>query len=413
MNSAKSITVHSHEISEAKDLLALLPTSTSMAWVRGGDGLVGWGEFDRLEVTGSDRFEQIRIWWRERCAHFSIQDQVKKFGTGPILMVSGSFEADEPSVAIIPEVVVGQRNGRTWLTWFGEEAAPNFIKPEVVEAPLNLSWVGGAISPTQWEANVDKALARIHSGEISKVVLARDLVAQSDLPFDTRHVMRKLSEKYGSTWIFAVDNLVGATPELLVRLNKGLITSRILAGTIQRTGDDERDLALAASLARSSKDLEEHEYAVESVAQTLAPFCSSTNVPETPFVLHLSNVMHLATDVTGVLTDSLAPADLFTVVRELHPSAAVCGTPRPAAQKAIREIEQMSRGRYAGPVGWVDSKGEGEIGIALRCAQINSKNPREIRLFAGCGIVQGSDPTKEYGESQAKLLPIREALETH
>lgn len=413
MNSAKSITVHSHEISEAKDLLALLPTSTSMAWVRGGDGLVGWGEFDRLEVTGSDRFEQIRIWWRERCAHFSIQDQVKKFGTGPILMVSGSFEADEPSVAIIPEVVVGQRNGRTWLTWFGEEAAPNFLKPEVVEAPLNLSWVGGAISPTQWEANVDKALARIHSGEISKVVLARDLVAQSDLPFDTRHVMRKLSEKYGSTWIFAVDNLVGATPELLVRLNKGLITSRILAGTIQRTGDDERDLALAASLARSSKDLEEHEYAVESVAQTLAPFCSSTNVPETPFVLHLSNVMHLATDVTGVLTDSLAPADLFTVVRELHPSAAVCGTPRPAAQKAIREIEQMSRGRYAGPVGWVDSKGEGEIGIALRCAQINSKNPREIRLFAGCGIVQGSDPAKEYGESQAKLLPIREALETH
>lgn len=413
MNSAKSITVHSHEISEAKDLLALLPTSTSMAWVRGGDGLVGWGELDRLEVTGSDRFEQIRIWWRERCAHFSIQDQVKKFGTGPILMLSGSFEADEPSVAIIPEVVVGQRNGRTWLTWFGEEAAPSFIKPEVVEAPLNLSWVGGAISPTQWEANVDKALARIHSGEISKVVLARDLVAQSDLPFDTRHVMRKLSEKYGSTWIFAVDNLVGATPELLVRLNKGLITSRILAGTIQRTGDDERDLALAASLARSSKDLEEHEYAVESVAQTLAPFCSSTNVPETPFVLHLSNVMHLATDVTGVLTDSLAPADLFTVVRELHPSAAVCGTPRPAAQKAIREIEQMSRGRYAGPVGWVDSKGEGEIGIALRCAQINSKNPREIRLFAGCGIVQGSDPTKEYGESQAKLLPIREALETH
>jgi menaquinone-specific isochorismate synthase len=189
------------------------------------------------------------------------------------------------------------------------------------------------------------------------------------------------------------------------------VTSRILAGTIQRTGNDERDLALAASLARSSKDLEEHEYAVESVAQMLAPFCSSTNVPETPFVLHLSNVMHLATDVTGVLTDSLAPADLFTVVRELHPSAAVCGTPRHAALRAIKEVEQMSRGRYAGPVGWVDSKGEGEIGIALRCAEINPEDPREIKLFAGCGIVQGSDPTKEYSESQAKLLPIREALE--
>ena len=413
MNSQDLISVHSHEISDSQNLLALLPSSDSLAWIRGGDGLVGWGEFKRLEVTGNDRFEQIRLWWREHCAHFTVQDQVKKFGSGPVLFISGSFDSDEKSVAIIPQVVVGQRNGRTWLTWFGESPAPTLKVENSSIAPLNLSWMSGSISPAQWEINVGKALAKIHNGEISKVVLARDLLAQSDVPFDSRHIMAKLSEKYGSTWIFSVDNLVGATPELLVRLNKGLVTSRILAGTIQRTGDDERDLALAASLARSSKDLEEHEYAVESVAQTLAPFCSSTNVPETPFVLHLTNVMHLATDVTGVLTDSLAPADLFTVVRELHPSAAVCGTPRPAAQKVIKEIELMSRGRYAGPVGWIDSKGEGEIGIALRCAQINSANPREIRLFAGCGIVQGSDPAKEYAESQAKLLPIREALESH
>ena len=407
-----SPSVHTIEVSDAQNLLSLLPDSQSLAWVRGGDGLVGWGEFDRLEVVGADRFEKIRLWWREHCAHFTIHDEVKKFGTGPLLFLSGTFDADEVSVAIIPKVIVGQRNGRTWVTWIGEASAPELTPAAQPEAPLNLSWVGGAISPSQWEINVGKALAKIYSGEISKVVLARDLVAQSDLPFDARHIMNKLAENYSSTWIFSVANLVGATPELLVRLNKGLVTSRILAGTIQRTGDDQRDLALAASLARSSKDLEEHEYAVDSVAQTLAPFCSSTNVPETPFVLHLSNVMHLATDVTGVLTDSLAPADLFTVVRELHPSAAVCGTPRPSAQRVIKEVEAMSRGRYAGPVGWIDSKGEGEIGIALRCAQINSTNPREIRLFAGCGIVQGSDPAKEYAESQAKLLPIREALES-
>lgn len=407
-----SPSVHTIEVSDAQNLLSLLPDSESLAWVRGGDGLVGWGEFDRLEVVGADRFEKIRLWWREHCAHFTIHDEVKKFGTGPLLFLSGTFDADEVSVAIIPKVIVGQRNGRTWVTWIGEANAPELTPAAQPEAPLNLSWVGGAISPSQWEINVGKALAKIYSGEISKVVLARDLVAQSDLPFDARHIMNKLAENYSSTWIFSIANLVGATPELLVRLNKGLVTSRILAGTIQRTGDDQRDLALAASLARSSKDLEEHEYAVDSVAQTLAPFCSSTNVPETPFVLHLSNVMHLATDVTGVLTDSLAPADLFTVVRELHPSAAVCGTPRPAAQRVIKEVEAMSRGRYAGPVGWIDSKGEGEIGIALRCAQINSTNPREIRLFAGCGIVQGSDPAKEYAESQAKLLPIRESLES-
>jgi menaquinone-specific isochorismate synthase len=412
LSSPVSVSVHTQEIGESKDLLTLLPESSALAWVRGGDGLVGWGEFDRIEVTGADRFEKIRLWWRERCAHFSIQDEVKKFGTGPVLFLSGTFDGDEPSIAIIPKIVVGQRNGRTWTTWIGEKNPPAISTAAKPDAPLNLSWVGGTISPAQWEINVGKALEKIYSGEISKVVLARDLIAQSDTPFDARHIMKKLGENYRATWIFSVANLVGATPELLVRLNKGLVTSRILAGTIQRTGNDERDLALAASLARSSKDLEEHEYAVDSVAQSLAPFCSSTNVPETPFVLHLSNVMHLATDVTGVLTDSLAPADLFTVIRELHPSAAVCGTPRPAAQRAIREIEAMSRGRYAGPVGWIDSKGEGEIGIALRCAQINPENLREIRLFAGCGIVQESDPTKEYAESQAKLLPIREALES-
>ena len=409
-----SVSVHSHEIGniQSHELLSLLPDSHSLAWVRGGDGLVGWGEFDRIEVTGADRFEKIRLWWREHCAHFTPHDDVKKFGTGPVLFLSAAFESEEKSIAIIPKIIVGQRNGTTWCTWYGDETPPEIPTPTKPEAPLNLHWIGGAISPTQWEINVNQALARIHNGEISKVVLARDLLAHSDMPFDARHIMNKLAEKYSSTWIFSVNQLVGATPELLVRLNKGLVTSRILAGTIQRSGDDDRDLALAASLARSSKDLEEHEYAVESVAQMLAPFCSSTNVPESPFVLHLANVMHLATDVTGVLTDSLAPADLFTVVRELHPSAAVCGTPRPAAQRVIREIEGISRGRYAGPVGWIDAKGEGEIGIALRCAQINADNPREIRLFAGCGIVQGSDPSREYAESQVKLLPIREALES-
>ena len=135
------------------------------------------------------------------------------------------------------------------------------------------------------------------------------------------------------------------------------------SGTIRKTGDDERDLALAGSLARSSKDLEEHEYAVRSVADALTPLCSSMNVPESPFVLHLSNVMHLATDVTGVLADSYNPVDIFELVSRLHPSAAVCGTPTETAQRTIDEIEGISRGRYAGPIGWVDANGDGELEI--------------------------------------------------
>jgi menaquinone-specific isochorismate synthase len=186
----------------------------------------------------------------------------------------------------------------------------------------------------------------------------------------------------------------------------------VLAGTIQRSEDpanDPHDLWLAASLARSSKDLEEHEYAVRSVADRLSPFCATTNVPESPFVLHLANVMHLATDVTGVLREPDRAASL-ELAAALHPSAAVCGTPTAAAAELIDELEGMDRDRYAGPVGWMDAGGDGEWGIALRCARIDAADPRRLRLFAGCGIVAGSDPVAEVAESEAKLLPMRTAL---
>jgi menaquinone-specific isochorismate synthase len=257
-------------------------------------------------------------------------------------------------------------------------------------------------------SRVATAKGEIEIGELEKVVLARDLVAVADRTIDIRPILNHLSEQYPSTWVFAVDNLVGATPELLLRLSRGMVTSRVLAGTISKTGDDEKDLALAASLARSSKDLEEHEYAVRSVADALEPFCTSTNVPESPFVLHLANVMHLATDVTGALIESKIDVDAFSLLSRLHPSAAVCGTPTHLASKVISSIEGMSRGRYAGPVGWIDAQGDGELGIALRCGQVTDKT---IRIFAGCGIVSGSDPEKELHESNAKFAPMRSALE--
>jgi menaquinone-specific isochorismate synthase len=182
------------------------------------------------------------------------------------------------------------------------------------------------------------------------------------------------------------------------------VTSRVLAGTIRRTGDDDHDLALAASLARSSKDLEEHEYAVRSVADSLAPHCSSMNVPETPFVLHLSNVMHLATDVAGVAADS---ATSLALAASLHPTAAVGGTPAAVAVPLIAELEGMDRGRYAGPVGWIDASGDGEFGIALRSAALDGNR---VRLFAGAGVVADSDPEAELAETAARFVPVRDAL---
>ncbi len=380
------------------------------SWVRGGDGLVGFGIHKRHTVSGPDRFTEARKWWRNSINEFDIRNNLHGAGTGPILFSSFSFDSSEESQLIIPKVVIGQRNGKSWITWIGDQAQPQLTRASDKRAPLHLSWSGS--NGDVWQERVARAIEKIKVGKLEKVVLARFTTATSDSTISARPILNYLSSEYPSTWIYSNDGLIGATPELLVRLSKSLITSRILAGTIRKTGDDERDLALAGSLARSSKDLEEHEYAVRSVADALAPFCSSMNVPESPFVLHLSNVMHLATDVTGVLSDNSSPSDIFELVARLHPSAAVCGTPTEVAKRTIDEIEGISRGRYAGPVGWIDAKGDGELGIALRCGQI-SHDKKSIRIYAGCGIVAGSDPEREYAESQAKLLPMRSALERY
>ena len=384
------------------------PTFTS--WVRGGDGLVGFGIYKSHIVKGANRFAQARSWWREQVSALEIHNNVHGTGTGPILFTSFAFDPSEESVLVIPRVVIGQRNGKSWITWIGATPQPALREARFENEPLSLQWSGS--NGDVWQDRVARAVSKIKSEQLEKVVLARFITATSDKTINVRNLLKSLAAEYPLTWVYANTGLVGATPELLVRLSKSLVTSRILAGTIRKTGDDERDLALAGSLARSSKDLEEHEYAVRSVADALTPLCSSMNVPESPFVLHLSNVMHLATDVTGVLADSYNPVDIFELVSRLHPSAAVCGTPTETAQRTIDEIEGISRGRYAGPIGWVDANGDGELGIALRCGQL-AADAKSIRIYAGCGIVAGSDPEREYAESQAKLLPMRSALEKH
>jgi menaquinone-specific isochorismate synthase len=381
------------------------------AWVRSGDGLVGFGEYKKFEVKGENRFKEAKTWWEERVSEFKIQNNVHGSGTGPILFSSFSFDPNEISVLVIPEILIGQKNGKSWITWIGDVKQPNLEKINIAPVSGEIKWQEGSISEQAWQSQVSSAINAIKSNKLEKVVLARDITATSKTEIGVRSLLQRLEIEYPSTWIFLVDGLIGATPELLVRLSKSLVTSRVLAGTIRKTGNEDRDLALAASLAKSSKDLEEHEYAVRSVADALAPFCSSTNVPEAPFVLHLSNVMHLATDVTGVLNDSAKQSDIFTLIAQLHPSAAVCGTPALEAKKLIVELEQMNRQRYAGPVGWIDANNDGEIAIALRCGQL-SNDRNSIRIFAGCGIVAGSDPATEFAESQAKLMPMRTALET-
>lgn len=457
-------------------LLGALPAAEALAWVRHDRGFVGAGVAARLGARGPQRFAALERQWRAVVALAQVDNPVGLPGTG--LVAAGSFafadSSDSESFLVVPRFVLGRSEERWWFThiYLADDAPPTAAPSQASEAPAwgraegatvagrppggsrdaaglelpatgNVSEVDallasflrlgdaplrqpgrvttspGAHRRSDWDSVVRAAIAQMEAGRAQKVVLARDLFVHTERELDPRVPLGALGRDYPGCWTFQVGNWLGATPELLVRLDRGLVAARVLAGTIRRTGDDEADLLRAGNLARSSKDLAEHEFAVDSVAHALRDFCATLNVPEQPFVLHLPNVMHLATDVTGVLPAGTGVTSLV-LAGALHPSAAVGGTPRAAAQQIIAELEGMDRANYAGPVGWLDATGDGEWGIALRCGVIEAPTagvPGEagnagstVRVFAGGGILPQSVPEAEVAETSAKLQPMLGAL---
>lgn len=400
----------------AGELLDLPPTPHGvLSWVRAGEGLVGWGRAALVRTSGPARFARAQDWWQEFTDRLEVHDEVGVPGSGPVAFASMAFGSTPgSSVLVVPRTVIGRRDGVTWVTEVDTAGGgPEPVQP--VRRPHGLRYSDGQLAVAQWRDAVRSAVTRMRSGggpdgRLDKVVLAHDLLALAAEPIDPRFVLHGLAARYPSCWAFAVDGLVGATPELLLRRRGTEVSSRVLAGTTwphshaSSAGADAD--ALAAELMASAKDRAEHRYAVESLAATLQSHCAQLHVPQTPSVLRLRNVLHLATEVAGRLREPSAP--LLTLADAVHPTAAVGGTPTPGAVRAIADLETMDRGRYAGPVGWVDAGGDGELGIALRCAQVDG---RAARLFAGCGIVPGSDPDTEVAEAAAKLVPVRDALE--
>jgi menaquinone-specific isochorismate synthase len=389
------------------DLLDILPDQNPMSWVRRSKGLVAWGEVAKAEFIGTERFSRAHKWWRQFVSNLAVEDLVQTQGSGAIAFASFAFDAfSEPSLVIVPRYLVGRNESGAWLTVFGEgdlaEISSQILRDSYsVQAPRNVDYQAGALSDDKWQAAVSNAIERIESGEIDKIVLAKDLIATSENSIDPRYLMKNLAKNFDECWTFSVAGLVGATPELLVRKENEQVLSRVLAGTIARGADSNQ---MAQSLLASEKDIAEHEFAVKSVADALALHCTDMTVPSEPVVLTLANLAHLATDVRGVLVDD-APA--LALAGSLHPTAAVCGTPKSRARVLISELEQMDRGRYAGPIGWFDSEGNGEFGIALRCAQLQLNT---ARLYAGAGIVSGSDPESELKEIETKFTAVKSSL---
>ncbi|WP_313823653.1 isochorismate synthase, partial [Citricoccus sp.] len=277
----------------------------------------------------------------------------------------------------------------------------------------------GVLSQDGYRAAVARGVRQIEAGTLTKVVLARDAVVRSADPVDVPQVLRTLAVQYRDCWTYAVNGLIGSTPEMLVKVDGDIARARVLAGTLDRDGapvgtagtDYARQL-----LTDDPKQRHEHRLAVDSLTERLEPFTSSLEAPDEPFVLELPNVWHLATDVTARLVGAedarrTGPGAL-ALTEALHPTAAVCGTPREAAASLINRLESedhgLDRGLFAGPVGWLDGNGNGEFGIALRGAVVQDEHT--VRLYAGCGVVAASDPESELAETHAKMRPMLQAL---
>ncbi|BCW59889.1 isochorismate synthase [Arthrobacter sp. StoSoilB20] len=442
----RTLTVPLDVESSSGGLPSFLVRDDVLCWSRREAGLVGYGELTRFNATGPERFLEADIWWRHLILEAEITDHVELPGTGPVAFGSFAFSKTSPHVSrlILPELVVGIRDGRAWATqltfngaplteagvlasvhrWLtepepnGEDSAAGgsdvVPSPEAVMADGSAGHLSsGSLSEAAWMQAVSNGVEEIRAGNLEKLVLARDVVATLPEGVNAAEVLRQLAARYRECWTYGVDGLVGATPEMLIQVEGRTAQARVLAGTLDRRDADGLDGSpmeyAERVLAGSEKQRHEHEIAIDSLTRQLAPFSEAMNSHSEPFILELPNVWHLASDVKAELADieGHVPTCL-ALINALHPTAAVCGTPTLVAGALIRKLEHLDRGPYAGPVGWLDAAGNGEWGIALRGAVIEDANT--VRLYAGCGIVEGSQPEAELAETWAKFRPMLEAL---
>jgi menaquinone-specific isochorismate synthase len=370
------------------------------------------GTSDPMQValpTGPGRVAAAAEVVAESLAAIAVDDEVGRPGTGPVAFCALPFDDEAPATALIPTTVLGRAaDGARWLTTIASAGRHPELVPLVAAAwgrPPSSFTVRPTRSPESWCGAVAEARDLVRTGALEKVVLAREVVVDGDAPFPVHELVARLRASYPGAFRFAVDGLVGASPELLVARFGERVRSHPMAGTAPRSADPSTDARLAASLLASTKDRVEHQITIDFVLDALLPFCSYLDAEAEPSVVAMANVQHLATLVQGRL--SSPPASALAMAGALHPTPAVCGSPREEARAAIARLEGFDRGRYAGPVGWVDARGDGAFAVAIRSAELEGAR---ARLRAGVGVVADSDPDAELAESRAKLAALLGAL---
>lgn len=374
-------------LADGTDPLAALGPG-GFAWFTDELGLATSGVAARVDAAEVD----------DVLASIATDDDLVLPGTGAVAV--GALGFDGTARLVVPSRVVGRRaDGRAWVTDIG----PGDPAAEAWPAPA-LDGEGARPDRRAWRTAVEEVLRRIAAGHLDKVVLAREITVSADRPFDIGGVVGRLRAGNPRSFTYAAGAFVGASPELLVRRRGTQVVSRPMAGTAARGDSPADDDRLVAAMAASAKEQAEHLLVVGEVSRALAVVCADV-IAERPEIVRLPTVAHLATTVSGTLHDSHVSA--LGVAALLHPTPAVAGVPQRAALQAIAELEHFDRGLYAGPVGWVDARGDGDWALALRGASLDGGR---ARLVAGAGIVAGSGPAAEWDETDAKLEAMRSVL---
>ncbi|MFV0259675.1 MAG: isochorismate synthase MenF [Acidimicrobiales bacterium] len=403
---------------------------TGLLWSRPGHDdpvplLAGVGEAARIPVIRPDgaAAAQAALTALAAPADDDLTSVPAGPGPGPVAFAAIPFDRERSGELIVPELAVGPgADGRRWVTaiddgsgpapggaavldrlqrMIGPDPAIGATPPQATTFPL-----AAVLAPERWRDDVvGRAVGEIRSGRLAKVVLARELRLATDAPADPAAVVGHLRATFGSAIVFLIDGFVGASPELLVSRHGDVVRAHPLAGTAPRGADPAIDAHLAAGLLASTKDRWEHRITIDWLLDGLLPFCSYVDAEPEPTIVSLANVHHLGTRVEGRL--SWPAASVLELVAALHPTPAVGGEPQAEALALMAELEKADRGRYAGPVGWVDAAGNGSFAVGIRSAELDGGG---ARLFAGVGVVADSDPAAELEETRAKFRAMLGAL---
>lgn len=410
-----TLVVRTLRIDEPVDLLGHIPAGVSGAWLRHGQGVVALGTAWSVRTTGEHRFATAGAAFRALAARARVDDEVRSRATGLIALGSFSYAAasERPSHLMVPRALLGVLDGEAFLTVVGvdeEPVLPTSWRDLFPSTPTDHGESGeleveAEHTPDEYQSLVQQAVAEIREGRAEKVVLSERTRVTAEHRIEPAVLLARLARDYPSTWVYHLDEVIGASPEMLAQTQDGRLFSRVLAGTRPVADDGELDEVDRRAFRSDEKELSEHAFAIDSVVDRLVGLAADLDVSPEPFVLRLPGLEHLASDVSARLHHGVTSLD---VAARLHPSAAVSGTPRERADEIIARLEPHDRGGYASPVGWMDADGDGQWAIALRMAHLHGGS--SVTLQAGGGLVTASDPVSEHAETLAKCRPMLRAL---